>query len=72
MIEGIWDDGRWWPLENEGILDRDRNFDLQQAIYGPLKELLQGFLSCKERRTIYVVYKNRTILEKYDRSISFK
>ena len=48
----------WWsgkfglPLENEGILDRDRNFALQQVTYGPLKELLQGFLTCKERGTL--------------------
>ena len=40
------------PLENEGILDRDRNFALQQATYGPLKELLKGFLTCKERGTV--------------------
>ena len=49
----------WWsgkfglPLENEGILDRDRNFALQQATYGPLKEFLQGFLTCKEGGTLF-------------------
>ena len=39
-------------LENEGILDMDRNFALQQATYGPLKKLLQGFLMCKECGTL--------------------
>ena len=34
-------------------MDRDRNFALQQATYGPLKELLQGFLTCKERGTLF-------------------
>ena len=49
----------WWsgkfglPLENEGLLDWDRNFALQQATYGPLKELLQGFLTCKERGILF-------------------
>ena len=47
----------WWsgkfrlPLENDGILDWDRNFPLQHATYGPLKELMQRFLTCKERDT---------------------
>ena len=49
----------WWsgkfglPLENEGILDRDRNFALELVTYGPLNELLQGFLTCKERGTLF-------------------
>ena len=34
-------------------MDRDRNFALQQATYEPLKELLQGFLTCKERGTLF-------------------
>ena len=38
------------PLENEGILDMDSNFALQQAT---LKELLQGILTCKERGTLF-------------------
>ena len=36
-----------------GYMDRDRNFALQQATYGPFKELLQGFLTCKERGTLF-------------------
>ena len=43
----------WTTTGNEDILDRDRNFALQQATYGPLKELLQGFLTCKERGTLF-------------------
>ena len=34
-------------------MDRDRNFALQQITYEPLKELLQGFLTCKERGTLF-------------------
>ena len=49
----------WWsgkfglPQENEGILDKERNFALQQATYGHLKELLQEFVMCKERGTLF-------------------
>ena len=39
---GLWSGKFGLPLENEGILDRDRNFALQKADYGPLKEFLQG------------------------------
>ena len=30
----------WTASKNEGILDKDRDFALQQVNYGPLKELL--------------------------------
>ena len=30
-------------------MDRERNFALQQATYGPHKELFKGFLTCKEQ-----------------------
>ena len=43
----------WAVSRNEGILERDRSFALQQVTYGPLKELLQRFFTCKERGTIF-------------------
>lgn len=39
------------PLENESIFDKNRKYAIQQATFGPLKELLQGFLTCREQET---------------------
>ena len=54
----------WLPLGNEGIMDMDRNLALQQATYGPLEELLQGFFMCKELGTLFTrgIGLNLTIL----------
>ena len=40
-------------MENEDVLGRDINFAWQQAIYWPLKEFLQGFVTCKECGTLF-------------------
>lgn len=31
---------------NESIFDKDRNYALRKVTYGPLKELMQGILTC--------------------------
>lgn len=47
--------GHW---KHEVILDRDRNIALKQVNYGPLKELLQGLLTYRDRGTIYYKHQN--------------
>ena len=49
----------WTATGNEGILDRDRNFALQQATNGPLKELLQGLLNVQWQ--IFHAYSGREL-----------